>query len=727
MGDGHLMAARAGVSVATPPVLPLDTDREVSPTATAGAGGVRDREVLAQVIRRQADILDQIAAGRRLPDTLEQIAGIAEELVPGAVAAVQLFDAAGQPSLHAVARTLPAGFFAAVDQALTEESDAAFARRGGPLVIADMSEDASHSALRRLALANNIHACWIQPLLGPSSRTVGALTLHFCAPRTPTDLDHQILLAFGTLARFALEEERRTSGLRGADQRFAALADSIPGVVYQRVVTPGGDIRYTYISEGAKDLFGVGPEEILADPNALFDCHGPEYRETFHERLLAASRELSMWDVEATIITRNGKRKFTHAIARPHREDDGSVVWDGVILDATRIKEAEMMAAAAEVRTREAIVESLSQGFALFDSADHLVACNRYYRGLYPTLSDLITSRTSYAMLARAEIALGVDSTDANEVEDGLRQRLESHRLPHHAYERHLADGRWLLINEHRTADGGTVVLHTDVTALKDREAALERSNRELQDFAYVASHDLQEPLRKIEAFGDRLKAKCAPQLDGDGILYLDRMLKSAHRMRRLINDLLDYSRVTTRAQPFRTCDLRKVVEAAASDLEVAVEESGGRVEIGDLPSIDADPVQMGQLFQNLIGNALKFRRKDKSPTVVISGRMVDKIPENLKGRSRPSAGGPLCAITVADDGIGFEMKYAERIFSIFQRLHGRNEYEGTGIGLATCRKIVERHGGQIWAESEPGTKTMFNVVLPIKQAEGTAATAQGI
>jgi light-regulated signal transduction histidine kinase (bacteriophytochrome) len=204
-------------------------------------------------------------------------------------------------------------------------------------------------------------------------------------------------------------------------------------------------------------------------------------------------------------------------------------------------------------------------------------------------------------------------------------------------------------------------------------------------------------------------------------------MLKSAHRMRRLINDLLDYSRVTTRAQPFRTCDLRKVVEAAASDLEVAVEESGGRVEIGDLPSIDADPVQMGQLFQNLIGNALKFRRKDKSPTVVISGRMVDKIPENLKGRSRPSVGGPLCAITVADDGIGFEMKYAERIFSIFQRLHGRNEYEGTGIGLATCRKIVERHGGQIWAESEPGTKTMFNVVLPIKQAEGTAATAQGI
>src|SRR5262249_7601188 len=156
-----------------------------------------------------------------------------------------------------------------------------------------------------------------------------------------------------------------------------------------------------------------------------------------------------------------------------------------------------------------------------------------------------------YATLVSAEIALGVDSVNADaQIEEGLRQRLEMHRLPHHVYERHLADGRWLLINEHRTADGGTVILHTDVTALKDREMALERSNRELQDFAYVASHDLQEPLRKIEAFGDRLKAKCASQLDGDGSVYLDRMQKSAHRMRRLINDLLDYSRVTTRAQP---------------------------------------------------------------------------------------------------------------------------------------------------------------------------------
>ena len=197
------------------------------------------------------------------------------------------------------------------------------------------------------------------------------------------------------------------------------------------------------------------------------------------------------------------------------------------------------------------------------------------------------------------------------------------HRLPYHAYERHrrTAVGCSSTSTARRTAGNRPAHGRDDA---QDREGALERSNRELQDFAYVASHDLQEPLRKIEAFGDRLKAKCAPQLDGDGILYLDRMLKSAHRMRRLINDLLDYSRVTTRAQPFRTCDLRKVVEAAASDLEVAVEESGGRVEIGDLPSIDADPVQMGQLFQNLIGNALKFRRKDKSPTVVISGRMVD-------------------------------------------------------------------------------------------------------
>jgi signal transduction histidine kinase len=173
------------------------------------------------------------------------------------------------------------------------------------------------------------------------------MALFFPQPRAPDHDDYRIIDAFCPVARIAIEHDRRAHALRLADERFLSLAANVPGVVYQRLVTPEGDIRYTYISEGARDLFGVSPREILANPQALFDCHGPEYRKSFRERLLAASRELSMWDVEAPIINRNGEHRWTHAIARPQRQPDGSVLWTGVILDNTRLKEASLELAAA--------------------------------------------------------------------------------------------------------------------------------------------------------------------------------------------------------------------------------------------------------------------------------------------------------------------------------------------------------------------------------------------
>ena len=229
----------------------------------------------------------------------------------------------------------------------------------------------------------------------------------------------------------------------------------------------------------------------------------------------------------------------------------------------------------------------------------------------------------------------------------------------------------------------------------------LGRSNRELQDFAYVASHDLQEPLRKIQAFGDRLKSKYGPALNDEGLDYLDRMQKSARRMHTLINDLLEYSRVTTKGDPFTPVDLNQVARDVLSDLEVRVQQSGGRVETGELPVLEADPLQMRQLLQNLIGNALKFYRPEQTPVVRVTAE---------------DAGDGFCQIAVADNGIGFEEKYLDRIFTPFQRLHGRNEYEGTGMGLAVCRRIAERHGGDITAQSTPGQGTTFMVTLPLKQ-----------
>jgi PAS domain S-box-containing protein len=254
----------------------------------------------------------------------------------------------------------------------------------------------------------------------------------------------------------------------------------------------------------------------------------------------------------------------------------------------------------------------------------------------------------------------------------------------------------------------GAVVSLQDITAQVEAErkvqaalAELRRSNKELQDFASVASHDLQEPLRKIQAFGDRLKATQGERLNDQGRDYLERMHNAAYRMGVLINDLLAFSRVTTRAQPFATVDLSQVAREVLGDLEDRLERTQGRVELGPLPAIEADPTQMRQLIQNLLSNALKFHKPGVPPVV------------HLREAPLEAAEADWVAIEVSDNGIGFEEKYLDRIFGIFQRLHGRGEYEGTGVGLAVCRKIVERHGGRITARSAPGAGTTFTVTLP--------------
>ena len=234
----------------------------------------------------------------------------------------------------------------------------------------------------------------------------------------------------------------------------------------------------------------------------------------------------------------------------------------------------------------------------------------------------------------------------------------------------------------------------------------LEVSNKELQDFASVAAHDLQEPLRKIQTFSDRLGLKIGDSLTPDAADYLNRIQSSAERMQVLINDLLSYSRVTTKAQPFAPVDLNDIVKQVVADLEIRIEQTGGRVEFNNLPTLDADATQMRQLFQNLIGNALKFHQPGIPPIVRVECRMSSSPLFS----SRVSH----CEIRIVDNGIGFDEKYLDRIFTIFQRLHGRHEYEGTGIGLAVCRKIVDRHGGVITAKSLPGQGSTFILTLPV-------------
>jgi len=268
------------------------------------------------------------------------------------------------------------------------------------------------------------------------------------------------------------------------------------------------------------------------------------------------------------------------------------------------------------------------------------------------------------------------------------------------------------------------IVQVQDITArlLAERERAavlaqLRRSNQELERFAAIASHDLQEPLRKIQAFGDRLVATEDERLSARGRDYLARMHQAAGRMQELIGGLLAYSRVSSRPHEPVSVDLHVLVGEVLRDLEGQLARTAGRVAFAGLPTVAGDALLLRQLFQNLIANALKFHRPGVPPVVTIAADRADNV-------AAPGAGelaGPGWRIAVADNGIGFDAQYGERIFGMFQRLHGRGEYDGSGIGLALCRQIAERHGGHIDAAGHPGAGATFLVTLPIRDDGGGA------
>ena len=366
------------------------------------------------------------------------------------------------------------------------------------------------------------------------------------------------------------------------------------------------------------------------------------------------------------------------------------------------------------------IIDTIPDHIYLKDVKGRYVLDNRAHR-TYLRLDedDTIVGKTVYDFFPE-ELAALYDQDDQHVIETGAAVRnREEPGTPTQSGELWLSTTK-VPLREPDDRIIGLVCVSSDVTERRIAEEKLrrfadelERSNSELQSFASVASHDLQEPLRKIQAFGDRLKAKCADGLGEHGRDYLDRMQNAALRMQTLIQDLLKLSRVTSRAQPFERCDLDQIVREVISDLEVVIEQKNATIDLGALPIIDADPVQMRQLFQNLISNALKFQSPGATPQVAIEGTTFIATDLSTRGAS---AGDEVCRITVRDNGIGFDEQFAEQIFVVFQRLHGRNEFEGTGMGLAVCRKITDRHGGSLVAKSTEGEGATFIVTLPVRQ-----------
>ncbi|BDD09137.1 hypothetical protein FUAX_15690 [Fulvitalea axinellae] len=267
----------------------------------------------------------------------------------------------------------------------------------------------------------------------------------------------------------------------------------------------------------------------------------------------------------------------------------------------------------------------------------------------------------------------------------------------------------WLRVAELQESGRYLVILRdlsetkVSLERLRRFEAALERANHDMEEFAYVSSHDLQEPLRKIRIFGERISSHSGNLLDAKSSDYLRRMLSASGRMQDLINALLSFSRVSARSASLEVVDLNKVLEHVVSDLEIPIEGQSAEVEVGELPFVEGIPSMLRQLFQNLLANAIKFRKTDERPRVEV---FVSKNSEEEKDQVE---------ICVRDNGIGFDPAYANKVFQIFQRLEG-NRFEGSGVGLAICKKIASIHGGEIKAESKEGVGTTITVTLSVKQ-----------
>jgi signal transduction histidine kinase len=279
----------------------------------------------------------------------------------------------------------------------------------------------------------------------------------------------------------------------------------------------------------------------------------------------------------------------------------------------------------------------------------------------------------------------------------------------------------WLDIMSTKFGDE-VLVTFSDYTTLKQLQQQLEasvkelkRSNDRLKEFAYVASHDLQEPLRKITTFGNLLVQSHAANLGEDGRRLIERMHSATVRMQGLINDLLDYSQINTRAINLEKIDLNKVVQDVVTDLDNSIHENNANIEIRELPVLHADEVQLRQLFQNLLSNAIKFKRPGTNPHITIKAKRITGS-EAATSISQDDLAKEFHEIIVSDNGIGFDQQYATQIFQVFQRLHGRSDYPGTGIGLAIVQKVAENHQGYIYAEGKPGQGASFYVLLPAEK-----------
>lgn len=690
-------------------------------------------EATNQLLRGQTQVLEMLATGASLSNILDVLIRTIEKQSQELLCSILLLDAEGQHLMQGVAPSLPESYNACVDGTAIGPnvgSCGTAAYLSQPVIVCDIALDPRWADVRDLALSYGLRACWSHPILSSQGKVLGTFATYYRQPRCPSLKDLQLIETAAHIAGIAIEHKQ----VEQERSRLVAILEA--STDYIGTADPQGNSLWN--NAQMKKVLGLNSTANVTK-RSMSDYHPQWALEILQNEALPAAIREGIWEGETALLQTDGREIPVSQTIIAHKSSDGSLEYFSTIMHDLSHRKQALAALQESYNLLHSVIEAASDAIFIKNLEGRYQLINAPGASLFNKQPWEIIGQDDTALFP-PESSARTQAHDQKILTSGKSETFE---------ETVLIQGEWRTYlttkSVYRDYEGnilGLVGLAKDITSLKQTQAAirqaneelelrvqvrtaalfeanqqlhweiterkqaerkrkqaiaeLARSNQELEQFAYVASHDLREPLRKIKSYTDLLAKRYSGQLDEKADKYIAYITDGAVRMQGLITDLLTYSRVGEGELTKEATDLEAVLNQTLTDLSRAIDESNGFISADPLPTVNANPRQMGQLLQNLIANALKFQ-SEQPPQIQIRAVLHNQF----------------WTISVQDNGIGMEPQNTERIFVIFQRLHTRQEYQGTGIGLAICKKIVERHGGQIWVESELGRGTTFFFTLP--------------
>lgn len=723
---------------------------------------------LEVLMHGQSEVLEMISRGASLPAILESIATWVEMQSPEPIfASILLVDKTGRQLVHGAAPSLPAAYNEAIDGLYigpTAGSCGTAAFNLETVIVEDIETDFRWESFKDLARKFNLRACWSTPLINGSGKLLGTFALYYQEPKKPAYEELAIIKLVTRTAVIAIEhaladEERQHEIINernasqnilntatNSEKRFRRMIEQSPVAIG---VMKGEELIIEIANAAILELWGK-PAEVVGLPllQALPELEGQPFAGLLREVMRTGKTH---YGYEALAkLERNGRLEeaYFNFVYAPYYEDGLITGVQAVATEVTSQMQAKKELQESEKRFRNLVFEApvatgiytgremrislANEAMLKLWGKDSSLIGKTLREGLpelegqpfHQLLDDVFTSGQSYsAKEARADLVvdgvlqpfyfnftykplrdaggniyailnMAIDVTESVLARFALEESEDRYRM--------LATELESRVQE-RTRD------------LQRANESLEKSNAELAQYAYVASHDLQEPLRKIRVFSSMLESR--RELSTESAELLSRVMASANRMSQLINDLLEFSRLLNAGQSRQLVDLNETLRNVMHDFELAIQEKDAVIEVGVLPRIEAVPLQMNQLFTNLFSNALKFSREGVPLKITVQ---VQQLDETARKHYRLTQGFTYAHITFSDNGIGFDTNFADQIFEVFKRLHNKQAYPGSGIGLALCRKIVDNHRGHVFAESQEGLGTTFHIILPESTVPGS-------